>query len=178
MGNAILGAVAGAAFALILLAVLRAWRGPGRASDLREQLESAGREINALRWQLDLAESRRARANPEADRADYVITALGGDNQAAGAPETGLSAGGPGAEHAEAPVPVPDRLVLSATLGRPLLKAAAFSHGLRRALSARSRNRIRFEMRQEVRAARKRRRRAVRDHLRETRAAERAGEVV
>jgi hypothetical protein len=48
--------------------------------------------------------------------------------------------------------------VLSATLGEPLVKAAAFGHGVRRALSAESRNRIWFEMRREVRASRRRRR--------------------
>jgi hypothetical protein len=53
---------------------------------------------------------------------------------------------------------VPDRLVLSATLGEPLVKVAAFSHGVRRALSPESRNRIWFEMRREVRASRRRRR--------------------
>ena len=47
---------------------------------------------------------------------------------------------------------VPDRVVLSATVGEPLVKAVAFGHGVRRALSAESRNRIWFEMRREVRA--------------------------
>lgn len=55
--------------------------------------------------------------------------------------------------------PVPDQLVLSATLGEPLVKVAAFGHGVRRALRAESRNRIRFAMRQEVRRARRQRRR-------------------
>jgi hypothetical protein len=58
------------------------------------------------------------------------------------------------------------------------VKVAAFTHGVRRALSAESRNRIWFEMRREVRAARRRRRRLVKDYLREARAAERAQESV
>jgi hypothetical protein len=58
--------------------------------------------------------------------------------------------------------PVDDRLVLSATLGEPLVRAAAFGHGLRRALSPRSLNRIRFEMRREVRRSRRQRRREMR----------------
>lgn len=62
-------------------------------------------------------------------------------------------------ERAQPPRPVPDQLVLSATLGEPLVKVAAFGHGVRRALSAESRNRIRFAMRQEVRRSRKQRRR-------------------
>lgn len=54
---------------------------------------------------------------------------------------------------------VPDQVVLSATLGEPLVRTVSLLHGLRRALSAESRNRIRFAMRQEVRRARKQRRR-------------------
>lgn len=50
----------------------------------------------------------------------------------------------------------------SVTLGEPLLKAVAFGYGVRRALSPESRNRIAFEMRREVKRARKERRRAAR----------------
>jgi hypothetical protein len=62
----------------------------------------------------------------------------------------------------EVAAPVPDQLVLSATIGEPLVKAAAFGHGLRRALGAQSRNRIWFEVRREVRRARKQRRQDMR----------------
>ncbi|HEX7739600.1 MAG TPA: hypothetical protein VF426_08125 [Marmoricola sp.] len=68
--------------------------------------------------------------------------------------------------------PLDDRIVLSATLGEPLVRAAAFGHGVRRALSPRSLNRIRFEMRREVRRARKQRRREMRDAYRNLRAQE------
>ena len=72
---------------------------------------------------------------------------------------------------------MPDRLVLSATLGEPLVKVAAFSpRAASRGCRRESRNRIWFEMRREVRAARKRRRRLVKQYLRDVRAAERAGE--
>jgi hypothetical protein len=57
---------------------------------------------------------------------------------------------------------VPERAVLSVTLGEPLVKLAAFGYGLRRALAPESRNRIAFEMRREVKRARKQRRRAAR----------------
>jgi hypothetical protein len=57
---------------------------------------------------------------------------------------------------------VSERAVLSVTLGEPLVKLAAFGYGLRRALSAESRNRITFEMHREVKRARKERRRAAR----------------
>jgi hypothetical protein len=70
------------------------------------------------------------------------------------------------------PAPVPDQLVLSATLGEPLVKAAAFGHGLRRALGAQSRNRIWFEVRREVRRARKQRRQDMRTAYRRMQAGE------
>lgn len=49
--------------------------------------------------------------------------------------------------------------IASITLGRPLIKAAALSHGVRRALSDEHRFRIRYEMRRELRRQRKLRRR-------------------
>ena len=64
---------------------------------------------------------------------------------------------------------VEDRVVVSATLGAPLVKAAATAHGLRRALSPETRNRIFFEMRREVRRARKQRKREMRAAWRDAR---------
>jgi hypothetical protein len=68
--------------------------------------------------------------------------------------------------------PVSDRIVLSATLGEPLVKAAAFTFGVRRALSPESRNRIRFAMRREVRRSRKQRKQEMRAAWRRMRAEE------
>lgn len=69
------------------------------------------------------------------------------------------------------PVPVvPDRLVLSATVGEPLVKVVAFGHGVRRALAAESRHRIRFAMRREVRRARKQRKQEMKQAWRRMRA--------
>jgi hypothetical protein len=71
---------------------------------------------------------------------------------------------------------VSDRVVLNAALGEPLVRAVALGHGVRRALSAESRNRIRFEMRREAKRARKQRRREMRDAYREARLARRPTE--
>ena len=162
MESPILAAAAGAAAMLLLVVVVltvtrrrRSWH------DLEAMLAAAQQESDALRQRLDELTARPAvpqqrtesgRRAPE--QADFVITHVG---------EPDLEPAGP----SEA-VPVPDRLVLSATLGEPLVKVAAFSHGVRRALSAESRNRIWFEMRREVRASRRRRRqlrkRLERDH--------------
>ncbi|GGF36034.1 hypothetical protein GCM10011519_06930 [Marmoricola endophyticus] len=72
---------------------------------------------------------------------------------------------------------VRDSVVLSATLGEPLVKVVALVHGLRRALSPANRNRIGFEVRQEVRRSRKVRRQEMRVAWREMKARERAGET-
>ncbi|RNL64124.1 hypothetical protein EFK50_06170 [Nocardioides marmoriginsengisoli] len=158
----ILSALGGAVSALLVVALISVARRRSRGrADLEAMLDAAHRESDDLRAQLDdlvapgSVAPRSAPASPT-----YVITDAGS---------------GP-VEPAEEPVPVPDRLVLSATLGAPLVKAAAFTHGLRRAFSAESRNRIWFEMRREVRSSRKRRRRQVREHLRNVRADERAQE--
>ena len=119
---------------------------------------AAGRaEADALRARVDELAARMSTAAPAVAPAQFLITDIDQPR-----PEPTVS----------------DRVVLSATLGEPLVRTAAFAHGVRRALSARSRNRIWFEMRREVRASRKRRRREVRDHLRRTRAADRAGETL
>lgn len=72
---------------------------------------------------------------------------------------------------------VRDTFVLNAALGEPLLRAAALTHGVRRALSPESRGRIRVAMRQESRRVRKQRRREMREvwlaHKRATRDADR-----
>lgn len=157
---AALAAVAGAAVALVGIALLRSRRGRSRA-DLEAMLVDARHEVEELRRRLEeLTELTAALAPVEPRPAEFVITHVGE----------------PGADDDR--VVVPDRVVLSAALGEPVVKVAAFSHGVRRALSAESRNRIWFEMRREVRAARRRRRRLVRDYLRETRARDRAQEYV
>lgn len=160
MESPILAAAAGAAAMLLLvvavLAVLSATRGRRSRHDLEAMLAAAQRESDFLRTRLDelTASAQPAPAEPRVpEQADFVITHVG---------EAGLD------RSTTDGVEVPDRLVLSATLGEPLVKVAAFSHGVRRALSAESRNRIWFEMRREVRASRRRRRqlrkRLERDH--------------
>lgn len=156
--EALVGAVCGALVALLLVALVSLVRRRSRSRrDLEAMLLASQREADDLRARLD---ELTLRAHPDApartEIAEYVITDIGRDE-----------------ESQEPPVEVPDRLVLSATLGTPLVKTAAFAHGLRRALSAESRNRIRFEMRREVRAARKRRRVLLKQYQRDVRAAQR-----
>lgn len=118
----------------------------------RDRADASSRQLQVLRSQVSKlvadasAASEPARPEPEPVA---VITTLGD-------------------EPAEGRV-VPDGVVLSATLGEPLVKAIALGHGLRRALSAESRNRIRFEVKRGTRAARKNRRRDMRQAWRDAR---------
>lgn len=76
----------------------------------------------------------------------------------------------------EAPVaaPIDGRLFADIVARETVVKAASWTHGLRRALSPETRNRIRFEVRQETRRAGRDRRAEMKQALREFRARERA----
>ena len=133
---AALGAVA--ALLLVLLVVLSGRR------RMQQALDESRADVQTLRARLDEIENAQvvAATLPVVPDNDYLITTAGDD-------------------HGSAPDParVPNRVVLSATLGEPLVKAVAFGYGVRRALSPDTRHRIAFEMRREVKRARKQRRR-------------------
>ncbi|SDR92516.1 hypothetical protein SAMN04488570_0735 [Nocardioides scoriae] len=127
----------------------------------RGETEQARAEAAALRTRLDDLAERLERSThrdaPAVSDAAYVITDAG----RAGPPDRLDAVGLP---------MVADRVVLNAALGEPLVKAVALGHGVRRALSAESRNRIRFEVRRETRRARKQRRREMKQAWRDSRA--------
>ncbi len=122
---------------------------------MRRELAAARMQAEELRARLEIYErdlSELTRTVAE-NHSSYLIT------------DAGL----------ERPAPnVPDRLVLSATFGEPLVKVVSLGHGVARALSPESRNRIWFEMRREVRRARKQRRREMKEAWRQMRAEERS----
>ena len=148
MDTGMLIALAVAVIALLGVVVLAvSWRRQRRITDaLLEHYREEIEELRAAR-----APSAPAAVPPTPTVAEFIIT----------------DAGTPQPEPA-----VDDRIVLSATLGEPLVRAAAFGYGVRRALSPRSLNRIRFEMRREIRRARKQRRREMRQAFRDLRAEE------
>lgn len=148
--NPALWAASGATAALLLVLV-----GVGLGSVLRSRrsrarddaaLASERTDVDELRARVEELTSALATAQGAAavapPQVEYVITDAGSE-------DLDLAR-------------VPERAVLSVTLGEPLVKAAALGYGLRRALSAESRNRIVFAMRREVKRARKERRRAAR----------------
>lgn len=130
---------------LVLLGVLLGFVASGRRR-IQRDLDASRADVEALRARLDEIEDSRAAATlPVVPRTEYLITTAGEpDPLTEGLPQ------------------VANRLVLSATFGEPLVKAVAFAYGVRRALGPETRNRIVFEMRREVRRARKQRRRETR----------------
>ena len=105
----------------------------------RADIESLQTRLEAL--SVEIVSSRRAAvAPPRPPQPGYLITSAGATTEA-----------------------VANRVVLSATVGEPLVKLVALGHGVRRALAAPVRNRIAFEMKREVKRARKQRKRDLRE---------------
>jgi type II secretory pathway pseudopilin PulG len=152
----VLAVLAGAA-AVTLGVVLSRTRRDQQA--LARELAAGRAEQATLRARLDglavHAPVAHAAAPPAEDVSDFVITTLPGG---AGEPLTGEE-------------PLPGRSFVTVAAGESLVRAATLVQGLRRALAAESRNRIRFEMAREVKRARKQRRRDLRDARRRPRAA-------
>jgi hypothetical protein len=150
-------ALAGLALvALVLLGALLSLR--RRTS--REAAASHA-EVAELRHRLDELErgavARPAPRAPVRDEREYTITGLASSPEPAPAPPARL-----------------ERAVFADQLLREsVIRIGSLSHGVRRALSAESRNRIRFEMRREVKRARKQRRVEQREAYREWQARQR-----
>lgn len=150
-------AAAGVAVLCLVIGVALGLAVAGRR--VRRSLGDARAEVEELRARVEQMADRLGAPTgpaavsdvpPEGLATEYVITGLGAEE------------GG-----AAQPVAVPDRAVLSVTFGEPLVKVVAFGYGVRRALSPESRNRIAFEMRRELKRARKERRRGTRQARRE-----------
>ena len=137
--------VTGAVLLLALASVLGAVAFSGRRS--QQALITSRAEIEALRARVsDLADevaAARVGVSPPSPDAEHLITSFGGS------PSAGSG-----------------KVVVSAAIGEPLVKLAAFGYGVRRALSPQTRNRIAFEMRREVKRARKLRKRELRQPYR------------
>jgi hypothetical protein len=146
--------VGAAALAVALAALLLALRARRRAVRAEELAAS-------LATRLDALESSPAEAGPPAaDEAAFVITHVGSPRL-----------------HDAAPLAqdIDGRLFADIVARETVVKAASWTAGVRRALSAESRNRIRFAVRQETRRAGRERRSEMKQALREFRARERAG---
>jgi hypothetical protein len=148
----VLLAVGGLALAcLVLLVALLVVRAGARRTSA---------ELDSLRRRLDDLEQPRAETSAAASMSapvEFVITDLGQERPAA------------------EPVRIEGAAFADIVLKETVVKAASLAHGLRRGLAPATRNRIRFEMRQEVRRARKQRRADLRTAQRDLHARQRAG---
>lgn len=129
---------------------------------LRAEHTAARAETAALRDRLDGVERRLVR--PEElgrDPAGFVITGVGLEPSLHPVPDEGveerLGNGEAGAARTPARV-VPAPLFADLVLRESVVQTASLAAGLRRALSPEVRNRVRFAMRQDLKAARRRRR--------------------
>lgn len=152
------GAFCAAATALALVSLVIAGRARGRA-------ERAEALVGSLVARVDVLESPAAAvAPPAAAHADSALVI------------TRLDSGREPTSSVASPVarPIDGRLFTDIVVRETVVKAASWTHGLRRALSAETRNRIRFEVRQETRRSGRERRAETKQALREFRARERA----
>lgn len=152
--------VAGAATLVVaLLAGVLVARSSRRArARLEDQLAASREELAAVQRRLDGLSRRLEPAPPRAEPQEFVITT-------AGLPDV----------HAERVADLPERQLTtrefaSVALGESLVTIASFGYGVRRALSPENRNRIAFEMRREVRRARKQRKQDLKEAKRHLRA--------
>jgi len=128
----------------------------------RGRLEAAD-QVAALRERLDAVESRLQEDVPEPvvrTEHEYVITHLGELE--------------PAPAQAPAPVRLAPPAFADAVLRETVVQAASLVQGVRRALAPETRNRIRFEMKRELKRSRKDRKVEAKEALREYRARHRA----
>lgn len=130
---------------------------------LRTGAQRAGAVLASLRVRVDELESDIAArvaggevASPAAGPVEFVITDLG-------RPETPAE-----------PVRLDAPAFADVVLRETVVKAASLVHGVRRGLAPETRNRIRFEMRQEVRRSRRQRRADLKSAQRDRHARQRA----
>jgi hypothetical protein len=147
-----------AAAGVLALVALALGLGLLRARSRTDRAVAAARaETEALRAQLVELEHRLAPPGPRPTETEYLITHLG-EADPAGAP----------------PARVETALFADLVLRETVVKAVSLAHGVRRALDPEARNRIRFEMRRELKRARKQRRADNRQARREWEARQRA----
>ncbi len=155
-----------AVLVVVALVVLTALSAVRRAAARAEQSAAAAHALSDdLRAQVGAIEQRLgAQADPDgrarADEQEYVITRLGdldAEAEVDGAPT------------------VPGPLFADLVLRESVVQAASLAAGLRRALAPAHLNRVRFEMRREIKRARKQRRADLRQARREFEARGRDG---
>ena len=134
----------------------------------RAQLDRLGDQVDELSRQVAESANPHEPSSTRASR-EFVITSLPGK-----ALSTALTSPEP------TDAPDPEHLsageFASVAVGESLVRLISIGYGVRRALTAENRNRIRFAMRQEVRRARRQRRHDLKEARRHLRAQQAGGE--
>jgi hypothetical protein len=157
--------VPAALVAVVVLAVVATVTCQRDRSRTRAELAATRAESAELRAQIAALTRRLSGSDPAPE--EFVITHVGEEVDAgSGTPDGGL------------PERLDGRLFADIVLRESVVKAAALTHGVRRALAPETRNRIRFEMRREVKRSRRQRRDTLRSIRREMAARQRAAEGV
>jgi len=127
----------------------------------RRDLEAARAETIALRHQIEEIERVLAALPRPTPRVQETYTITG--------------VGEPAAPASTAPAPRIDQaLFADLVLRETVVRAASLAHGVRRALAPEVRNRVRFEVKREIRRARKQRRADLKEARRDWEARQRA----
>lgn len=129
----------------------------------------------ALREHLDMLHRRLARAEPRPAGTPYVITGLGRERPTGTDPTAVTIPTAAGAQAGGTTPAIGRALFADLVLRETVVKAASLAYGIRRGLDPETRNRIRFEMRREVRRSRRQRKADTRQAVREWKARQRAG---
>jgi hypothetical protein len=136
---------------------------------LASQVVATHADVEALRERVEEL-SRRPAAGPTTaggEVHEFVITSLP-DGTLRGTPAV------PDDEPVPTATPLSAGQFASVALGESVVRVLSLGYGVRRALSAENRNRIRFEMRREVKRSRRQRRRDLKEAKRHLRADQRA----
>lgn len=155
---AVLAVTVAALLVMLTLAVLAA-RAVRRVAAQRAESDARLAEVQARVEELARTLAAAQEATPAPDDQEYVITRLGTE---------------PAAGEPSAPARIDGPLFADLVLRESVVQAASLAHGLRRALAAETRHRIRFEMRRELKRARKQRRAEIKEARRAWAARERA----
>jgi hypothetical protein len=140
----------------LLVALLSLRARTGRAVDaVHAEAAELRHRVDELERRLDVRATGTTQAVPVHEEREYRITGLGA------VPEP------------EEPARLERAVFADQLLREGVIRLGSLSHGVRRALAPESRNRIRFEMRREVKRARKHRRVEQREAYREWQAKQR-----
>jgi hypothetical protein len=157
--------VATAGVALVVAAVVALLAARAGRRRWQAQLDAARADVEALTARLNAIDASPAPVQPPVPTQQFVITSLPDGPPPLHVADPVPTAADPNTH----PGPLTTGQFATIAVGESLVRLASLGYGVRRALSAENRNRIRFEMRREVKRARRQRRRDLKEakrHLR------------